>query len=172
MYGFRVPAIVISPYARRGFIDHTLYSFPSMLRFIEDTLGLPALTNLDGLANNMSNSFDFSQKPLPPMKLQQRGTCPALPFHVVVSKPTVEAGAIETFRAHVSPGTTVSATVRFSRGRPLQISSAVDAKGNVRLRFRVPSRPGPARQRATAVLVCPDRIHPAVVSFVVVRREP
>jgi phospholipase C len=168
-YGFRVPALVISPYARRGYIDHTMYSFPSLLTFIEETLSLPALTNLDGQANDMSNSFDFSQRPLPAMKLEQRRTCPALPFHVTVSAPVIIAGAVETLRAQISPGTSVTATILFSEGPPLRISSAVDAEGNVALHFHVPSRPGPVLQRATAVLVSPDRIHPARVSFVIMK---
>lgn len=75
-YGFRVPAIIISPYARPGYVDHTVYTFSSMLKFIEDTFGLPSLTSLDGQANDLLNSFDFSQQPLPPLTLQQR-TCPS-----------------------------------------------------------------------------------------------
>jgi phospholipase C len=75
-YGFRVPTIVISPYARAGHVDHTTYSFPSMLKFAEEVLGLPSLTTLDGQASDMMASFDFSQKPIQPLQLQQR-TCPA-----------------------------------------------------------------------------------------------
>lgn len=74
-YGPRVPAIIISPYARRHFIDHTMYSFISMLKFAETMLGLPALSSVDGGANNMLNSFDFSQRPNPPLTLPQQ-KCP------------------------------------------------------------------------------------------------
>jgi phospholipase C len=77
-YGFRVPAIVISPYSRPGFIDHTTYTYASMLKFAEETLGLPSLGNADASANGLLNSFDFAQKPLAPLTLQTR-TCPALP---------------------------------------------------------------------------------------------
>jgi phospholipase C len=65
--GFRVPLIVISPYARPGYVDHTEYELSSVLRFIEDYLGLPTLTLRDKYANNMMQSFDFSQEPLPPL---------------------------------------------------------------------------------------------------------
>jgi phospholipase C len=75
-YGFRVPAIILSPYSRSGYVDHTLYSFPSMLKFVEATFGLPSLTSFDGQANNMFNAFNFTQTPLAPLKLTQR-TCPA-----------------------------------------------------------------------------------------------
>ena len=72
--GFRVPLIVISPYAKKGYIDHTQYEFSSMLRFAEDILGLAPLTKRDKGANDMLNAFDFTQKPRPPLILRQR-TC-------------------------------------------------------------------------------------------------
>jgi phospholipase C len=64
--GFRVPAIIISPYAKAGYIDHTQYSFGSILKFIEWRFNLPPLTARDAHANNLLNAFDFSQKPRPP----------------------------------------------------------------------------------------------------------
>jgi phospholipase C len=72
--GFRVPLIVISPYAKKGYIDHTQYEFSSMLRFTEDELNLASLTNRDKAANNMMGAFNFSQQPRSPLVLQQR-TC-------------------------------------------------------------------------------------------------
>jgi phospholipase C len=72
--GFRVPLIVISPYAKKGYIDHTQYEFSSMLRFAEDELSLPTLTSRDRRANDMMNAFDFNQSPRPPLILKQR-TC-------------------------------------------------------------------------------------------------
>ena len=80
-FGFRVPAIIISPYAMPGYVDHTMYSFPSLLKFTEDTLGLPYLSSIDpnsidGQANDMFNAFNFNQTPLPPLTLNLR-TCPA-----------------------------------------------------------------------------------------------
>jgi phospholipase C len=64
--GFRVPAIIISPYAKAGYIDHTQYSFESMLKFIEWRFNIPPFTYRDAHANNLLNAFDFSQKPRPP----------------------------------------------------------------------------------------------------------
>ncbi len=77
-YGFRVPAIVISPYAIPGYVDHTFFTFSSILKFVEDNWGLPSLTGLDGGSNDMMTSFNFNQQPLPPLVLQQRA-CPAAP---------------------------------------------------------------------------------------------
>ncbi len=64
--GFRIPAIIISPYTKTGFIDHSRYQFESMLKFIEWRFNIPSLTNRDRNANNILNAFNFSQKPQSP----------------------------------------------------------------------------------------------------------
>ena len=77
LYGMgpRVPAIVLSPWARRGYVDHRTYDFSSVLKTIEELHGLPSLGERDARANAMWNSFDFSQKPLRPLILPER-RCP------------------------------------------------------------------------------------------------
>jgi len=70
--GPRVPLIVISPYARPGYIFHETSDFTSVLRFIEELHGLPALTERDAQANDLLGAFDFHQRPLPPLVLPQR----------------------------------------------------------------------------------------------------
>jgi hypothetical protein len=83
-YGIRVPAMVISPYAKRGFIDHQTLSFDAYLKFIEDDfLGG---RRIDPLLNgrpdprpnvrenapqlgNLIHDFDFHQRPRPPYLL-------------------------------------------------------------------------------------------------------
>ena len=65
--GFRVPALIISPYAKPGFLDHTVYDFESTLKFVEWRFSLPALTARDADANNLLNAFNFNQKPLAPL---------------------------------------------------------------------------------------------------------
>ncbi|GAC1327408.1 MAG: hypothetical protein NVSMB22_18890 [Chloroflexota bacterium] len=67
--GPRVPTIVISPYARARHVDHSVLDFESMLRFIEQDFGLPALGERDRRAASMTSSFDFKQKPLSPLVL-------------------------------------------------------------------------------------------------------
>jgi len=61
--GFRVPALVISPWAKHAYIDHTQYEFASLLRLAEDDFNLQTLGTRDVSANDMMNSFDFSQTP-------------------------------------------------------------------------------------------------------------
>jgi phospholipase C len=64
--GFRVPAIIISPYSKAGYIDSTEYSFESILKFIEWKFNLTSLTGGDASANNLINALNFSQAPQPP----------------------------------------------------------------------------------------------------------
>jgi len=73
--GLRVPMIIISPYAIPGHVSHTTYEFSSVLKFIEENFGLPPLTQRDAQANDMMDSFDFQQNPLPPLYLSPRA-CP------------------------------------------------------------------------------------------------
>ena len=65
-FGFRVPALVISPYSRSGVVEHTTYDFTSMLKLIETKFGLSSLTQRDGASNTMLECFNFTQTPLSP----------------------------------------------------------------------------------------------------------
>jgi phospholipase C len=105
-YGIRVPAMVISPFARRGFIDPNVYSFDSYLRFIEDDfLGGARLDPAsdgrpdprpdvrENLAGNLIADFNFNQAPRPPLILSpcpkttlvpapRQGCTGSVPLHV------------------------------------------------------------------------------------------
>jgi phospholipase C len=63
-YGFRVPLIVVSPYAKAGYISHVTHDFGSILKFIEETYGLPSLGYADAPADDLSDCFDYSQNPI------------------------------------------------------------------------------------------------------------
>src|SRR5213079_3413756 len=83
-YGLRVPGLVISPYARKGYIAHQTLSFDAYTKFIEDdflggqrldpqTDGRPAprpdvRENAPQLGD-LTNDFDFTQTPLSPLLL-------------------------------------------------------------------------------------------------------
>lgn len=75
-YGIRVPGLVISPYARRGYIDKNVYSFESWLKIVEERFGVSTLTARDSQARDMTAAFDFTQQPRPPLILQatRKGT--------------------------------------------------------------------------------------------------
>jgi len=63
--GFRVPMLVVSPYAKKGYVSHTQYEFGSIVKFVEDTWHLGRLDTTDLRANGLDDSFDFTQKPRP-----------------------------------------------------------------------------------------------------------
>lgn len=65
-YGPRVPCLVLSPYAKAGYISKVLHSHVSLLTFCETQFGLQPLTARDKGADDMSDCFDFNQKPLAP----------------------------------------------------------------------------------------------------------
>jgi phospholipase C len=71
-YGFRVPLVVISPYAKAGYISHTVYDFGSILKFVEATFGLPNIApgaatpyaDTFTATGDLSDCFNFTQTPL------------------------------------------------------------------------------------------------------------
>jgi len=89
-YGLRVPALLISPYAKRHYIDHQTLSFDAYVKFIEDDfLGgqrldpktdgrpdpRPTVREIVPALGDLAFSFDFSQSPRPPLVLTpQAGT--------------------------------------------------------------------------------------------------
>jgi phospholipase C len=75
-YGFRVPMIVVSPYAKRGYVSHTVTDATSILRFVEARFDLPAMTARDANAEPTFDMFDFqhpdfSVPPLPTVTVDQ-----------------------------------------------------------------------------------------------------
>lgn len=68
--GIRIPCLIISPYAKQGYVSHVQYEYGSILRFIEEVYGLPAGSvgptsqgYTDGRANSLDDAFNFSQSP-------------------------------------------------------------------------------------------------------------
>ena len=66
--GIRVGCIIVSPYAKRHYVDHTQYEFGSILRFAEEEFGLPTIGPAadgytDARATSLDNAFDFTQQP-------------------------------------------------------------------------------------------------------------
>ncbi len=82
-FGLRTPALIISPWTRRGdnpnggSIDSTTYEFSSVLAFIERLHELKPLTDRDAAADPLSGAFDFTQEPnLKKLVLPLRQECP------------------------------------------------------------------------------------------------
>ncbi len=62
--GFRVPLIIVSPYAKKGYVTHVQYETASVLRYIEDNFGLAPLAASDKRANDPAlDAFDYHRKP-------------------------------------------------------------------------------------------------------------
>jgi phospholipase C len=61
--GMRIPAVLVSPYAKRNHVDHNIYGFESILKLIRYRFGLAPLTTRDQYAKNIARSFDFESKP-------------------------------------------------------------------------------------------------------------
>ncbi|MGC2495268.1 phospholipase C [Candidatus Binatus sp.] len=63
-YGPRIPMLVVSPYSKSNFVDHTLTDQSSIVRFIEDNWGLPRIGNgsSDAQSGSIENMFDFSHR--------------------------------------------------------------------------------------------------------------
>jgi phospholipase C len=66
-YGFRVPTMLVSAYARQGHIDHTQLDHTSILKFIESNWDIKPLAARDAQANNITSAFDFSSAPREPV---------------------------------------------------------------------------------------------------------
>ena len=63
--GMRVPMILISPWAKRGFVSHTHYEFGSILKFVEETFSTASLGATDTRAASIDDLFDYTQTPRP-----------------------------------------------------------------------------------------------------------
>ena len=70
--GFRVPLIVVSPYARHGYVSHVTHDFGSILHFSEEAFALPSLGGRDATADDLRDMFDFTQSPQPFRAVQTR----------------------------------------------------------------------------------------------------
>ena len=75
-YGFRVPLLVISPYARPHYVGHHQRTYSSILHFIEDVYGLPSLNTTDAQTDDLAGLFNFSQRPLQYVPVDTHGWVP------------------------------------------------------------------------------------------------
>jgi phospholipase C len=110
-YGLRVPSIVISPYARRGYIDHQVLSSDAYLKFIEDDFlgGARLNPKTDGrpdprpdvredepILGNLVQDFNFDQPPRPPVLLATNPPTdsPSIPSYFKGKPPCVGCTAV------------------------------------------------------------------------------
>jgi phospholipase C len=79
--GFRVPCVLVSPFARRAHVDHGVYDHTSILKLIEWRFGLAPLSVRDAAATNLANALDFSRRRLaaPHVTVPRLATGPPCP---------------------------------------------------------------------------------------------
>jgi phospholipase C len=151
--GGRVPFLIISPYAQAGYISNTQYEFSSVLKFIEERFGLPPLTNRDAVANDTTDSFNFSQTPLNPVTLGTR-SCPFVDPNVYVGGQTVGKPSPTTVLYLVNNSntkmtlTSVTASGPFTEKNNCPTSIPVGQKCTLDITFK-PTAIGPASGTVT-----------------------
>jgi phospholipase C len=85
LMGFRIPAVLVSPWAKRHHVNHSTFAFESILKLIEYRFGLAPLNKRDANATNIGLAFDWDSKP--------RVDRPSLPDPpMVVSQPCAVGG--------------------------------------------------------------------------------
>jgi phospholipase C len=167
--GPRVPLLIVSPYAKSGFISHTAYEFSSVLKFIEERFGLPALSTRDLNAHDMLDSFDFKQDPIPPLILQPHN-CPILSTpHLSMGTEPVGSTSAATTIVVSNFGTTplaigkTSTSSEFPQTNTCPASLMAGATCNVNITF-APAAAGP--RTGTVTVTDSDPTSPQVAQLV------
>ena len=117
-YGLRVPGLVISPYAKHGFIDHQILSHDAYLKFIEDVFlngqridpatderpdSRPNVRENALILGDLANDFDFAQSPRPPMLLYQYFHYPSFAYVTSGASNNISAFAIDWNSGGLAP---------------------------------------------------------------------
>lgn len=114
--GMRVPLLVISPYAKQGYISHQLSEFSSFVKFVEDNFGLSNLGNRDALTSisDLMDYFDFTQTPQSPLIISPLHYSNTLQVPTQVSKYTVDpivGGSTNTYTYDIAYVQSVSPAI-------------------------------------------------------------
>jgi len=136
-YGFRVPAILISPYAKQDYVDNTVTEDASSLKLIETVFHLPTLGTRDVKADNLLEAFYFNQSPEKPLLLPG----PFMPNHYPLTYPN---GTVLGPLPRGQPGKPLSSTDLqdyYATGALIAVTSAFLAVGLVLTRRQPPPFP-------------------------------
>ncbi len=136
-FGLRVPGLVISPYARQGFIDHQTLSFDAYLKFIEDDFlggarldpatdgrpdSRPDVRENASQLGDLAADFDFSQQPRAPVLLPVDPASTLVPSKYVARVGQLE-GQVTALEARAGSGT--------ANGSPVMGAELLQANGNL-----------------------------------------
>ena len=173
--GPRVPLVIISPWAKPGFVSHTEYEFSSFLKLVEERYNLSPLTGRDAGANDMLDSFDFSQQPLAPLMLTTRHCAPNgtnslnFPLQQLVGTPGASMTvALTNFNTTKMSINSITATGDFSETNncPSSLSAWKEDTTNPQCTITVTFTPTASGPRTGALtMVDGDSTSPQVVSL-------
>ena len=129
--GLRIPAVIVSPYARHGHVDHSIYGFESILKMIRYRYGLAPLTERDLYANNIAHGFDWESKPrLHPPQLPT-------PAHIMATPCATDAPmAAGAAAARGEPGSVATPAPIPERPKPHDLATLATSGYLERLGFR------------------------------------
>ena len=117
--GFRVPVIVISPFARKNYVSHTVMDYTAVLKLIETRFNLPSLTSRDAAQPDMTEFFDFAgdpwaTPPTPPKQLQNMSCVLEALSAITISPNPAPAGGQATVTLSLAKGAIQNTTVYLS----------------------------------------------------------
>jgi phospholipase C len=95
-WGLRMPAVIIGPYARPNWTDHTPSSFASVVHFVDDVAGQPPLNTRVAAASDLAEAFDLTQTPIQPAVLHQT-TIPASTVRYLRTHDPAKAAYLDPF---------------------------------------------------------------------------
>ncbi|HEV2378441.1 MAG TPA: alkaline phosphatase family protein [Terriglobia bacterium] len=173
--GPRVPLVIISPWAKPGYVSHTQYEFSSFLKIVEERYNLPPLTYRDAEANDMLDSFDFNQQPLAPLILTPRHCAPNgtsrlnFPTQQLVGTPSASMTvALTNFNKSAMAITSITASGDFSETNncPSTLTGWTEGTNNPQCTITVTFTPTATGQRTGSLtMVDGDSSSPQVVSL-------
>jgi Phosphoesterase family len=174
-YGFRVPALLVSPYAKKGVVDHTVLDYTAMLHFIETNWKLAPLSIRDKQSVGLASAFDFSAAPRPaaslpwtwpPPEVRAATDSPAPVIYSIYGAAAALAIAIVSMAARARGPITVPGLV--TRATVLVRSSFESVRDRmVRLLWGTQYSPSPAVALEAAALTGDIRERPARLSHLV-----
>ena len=106
--GYRVPLIVISPFAKKNYVSHTVYDYTAILKLIETRFNVPALTKRDAAQADMSEFFDFvnvpwATPPSPPAQTTERPVFPGPSDSLMRTDSPTRRGEVVVPKARMIP---------------------------------------------------------------------
>ena len=117
--GFRVPLIVVSPFAKKNYVSHTVMDYTAVLKLIGTRFNLPSLTSRDAAQPDMTEFFDFAgvpwaTPPTPPKQLQNMSCVLEALSAITISPNPAPAGGQATVTLSLAKGAIQNTTVYLS----------------------------------------------------------